>query len=188
MNDKEFLEEYFNKFQRILDNSDIYTFIMKLRDTILIVKENRNKIIFAGNGASAAIASHFALDFTKQAKVRSIFFSDPSLITAYSNDYGFENWVMKTIEHHCYEGDLVILISSSGKSLNMVNAADKAKEMGILVATLTGFSEDNPLKSRGDINLWLDSRSYNIIESAHSFCLAALCDLLVGESEYSVTE
>ena len=145
-------------------------------------------MMLAGNGASASIASHFALDFTKQAKVRSISFNDSSFITAYGNDYGYENWVMKAIEHHGLKGDAVILISSSGRSLNIVKAAEQAKDMGIPVVTLTGFESDNPLRSRGDINFWVDSLSYNIVESVHAFWLAAVCDLSIGMCEYCVTD
>ena len=144
-------------------------------------------MMLAGNGASASIANHFALDFTKQARVRSISFSDSSFITAYGNDYGYENWVMKAVEHHGREGDAVILISSSGRSPNIFKAAGGAKNMGFPVVTFTGFEKDNPLKCRGDINFWVNSRSYNIIESVHAFWLAATCDLIIGKSEYSVT-
>jgi D-sedoheptulose 7-phosphate isomerase len=188
MEDKKFLREYFDEFHRALEPIGIHGQIEQLRDEMLRVKTSGRKMMLAGNGASASISSHFALDFTKQAKVRSMCFNDASFITAYGNDYGYEKWVMKAVEHHGLEGDAVILISSSGRSPNIVKAAEQAKDMRIPVVTLTGFSADNPLKARGDINFWVDSRSYNIIESVHAFWLAATCDLIIGKSEYGVTE
>ncbi|MFH0882970.1 MAG: SIS domain-containing protein [bacterium] len=187
MNDDTFLKDYFGQYHRGVDTPGIQETIKQLRDTLVQVRDSGKKVILAGNGASASIASHFALDYTKQGGVRSMAFNDAALITAYGNDYGYELWVAKAIEHHGDSGDLAILISSSGRSPNMVRAAETAKEMGITVITFTGFAVDNPLKSLGDINFWLDSRAYNIVEAAHTFWLAAVCDLLIGKSEYSVS-
>ena len=79
------------------------------------------------------------------------------------------------------------MISSSGSSKNLVNAAIYARENGINVITFTGFSDDNPLKSNGDINFWIDCRSYNIIEGIHQLWLLSICDLIIGKTEYSVS-
>jgi D-sedoheptulose 7-phosphate isomerase len=186
MDAEKFLTDYFAQFRQALAPSGIHGQMAHLRDEMLRVQSRGCKMMLAGNGASASIASHFALDFTKQARVRSISFNDSSFITAYGNDYGYENWVMKAVEHHGREGDAVILISSSGRSPNIVKAAQQARAMGIPVVTLTGFDPDNPLKSQGDINFWVNSRAYNIIESVHAFWMAATCDLMIGKSEYSV--
>jgi len=188
MDAEKFLREYFAEFSQALEPAGIHAQTERLRDEMLRVKNRGCKMMLAGNGASASIASHFALDFTKQAKVRSISFNDSSFITAYGNDYGYENWVMKAVEHHGQEGDAVMLISSSGRSPNVVKAAEQAKDMGIPVVTLTGFEPDNRLRSRGDINFWVDSRSYNIVESVHAFWLAAACDLIIGNNKYGVTD
>lgn len=184
----QFLDDYFAEFRMVVEPPQIFNQIDSLRNSMLRVKEDGGKIILAGNGASASIASHFALDFTKQGQVRSICFNESSFITAYANDYGYQNWVKKAIAHHGAENDLAILISSSGRSANIVSAASEAKNKGIEVATLTGFAPDNPLKEIGDINLWADCKAYNIIESAHAFWLAAACDLLIGKSEYGVSD
>jgi D-sedoheptulose 7-phosphate isomerase len=187
MNKEQFLEDYFSEFHEVVDADDIHSQLISLKEVMLTTKENSGKVVFAGNGASASIASHFALDFTKQGKIRSIAFNDASFITAYGNDYGYEHWVSKAVSHHCEPQDLAILISSSGKSPNLVNAAEVARSIGMKVVTLTGFANDNPLKLRGDINLWAKCEAYNIIESAHAFWLAAACDLLIGNSIYSVS-
>ena len=73
-------------------------------------------------------------------------------------------------------GDVVILISSSGQSLNLVNAAKVAKEMGLEIVTLSGFLPSNPLRRMGHINLWVDSQAYNVVETAHQTWLLALVD------------
>ena len=76
-------------------------------------------------------------------------------------------------------GDLAILISSSGKSQNIINGAKKAKNMGLSVITVSGFSLDNPLRKLGDLNLWVDSTEYNIVEMTHHVWLVAIIDYII---------
>ena len=108
--------------------------------------------MFAGNGASASIANHASLDFTKQAKIKSVNFNESALITAFANDFGYENWIQKAIEFYGDDKDTLILISSSGQSSNVINAAKYANHIGINVITFTGFDSNNPLSMSGDIN------------------------------------
>ena len=145
-----------------------------------------NTIFIQGNGASAAIASHCALDFTKQAKLKTMSFNESSLITAYANDYGYKDWLKKAFESYSVKNDTAILISSSGKSPNIVSAAEYVKSIGLNLITFTGFKKDNPLKKIGDINFWVDSKAYNIIECIHMIWLTAIIDLVIGKAEYSV--
>jgi D-sedoheptulose 7-phosphate isomerase len=116
---------------------------------LLNTKESGRKVMFAGNGASASIANHATLDFTKQAKIKSVNFNESALITAFSNDFGYENWVQKAVEFYGQTGDTLILISSSGKSLNIVNAAQYAHNNNMNVITFTGFDLNNPLSLCG---------------------------------------
>ena len=146
------------------------------------------KVICAGNGASAAISSHAAVDFTKTAGIRSVNFNEADLITCFANDHGYENWVKVALEHYADDGDLLILVSSSGKSPNMLRAAEYATSRGITVVTCTGFAENNPLKSLGDLNLWANSSVYNIVENAHQFWLCAACDLVAAVKETQVPQ
>ena len=108
--------------------------------------------MFAGHGASASIANHASLDFTKQAKIKSVNFNESALITAFANDFGYENWIQKAIEFYGDDKDTLILISSSGQSSNVINAAKYANHIGINVITFTGFDSNNPLSMSGDIN------------------------------------
>ena len=142
------------------------------------------KIIIAGNGGSAAMASHVAVDLTKAAGIRAINFNEADLITCFANDYGYEHWVAKALEAYADPGEMAILISSSGNSQNMLNGAEKAKSMGLSVITVSGFLSDNPLRKLGDLNLWVDSTKYNIVEMTHHVWLVAIVDYLI-ESEGS---
>jgi len=146
---------------------------------ILSANQSGKKVIVVGNGGSAAMASHVAVDFVKAASIRAINFNESDLITCFANDYGYENWVVKALEAYADLGDLALLISSSGTSLNIINAAKKANEMGLSVITVSGFLEDNPLRKLGDLNLWVDSTEYNIIEMTHHIWLVAIIDYLI---------
>ena len=143
--------------------------------------QQKRKIICVGNGGSAAMASHVTVDFTKAAGMRAVNFNEADLLTCFANDYGYENWVAKALEFYADEGDLVILISSSGKSPNMLNGAEQAKSMKLPLVTLSGFQEDNPLRTIGDVNLWVDSTAYNIVEMTHHVWLLAIIDYLIEQ-------
>ena len=142
--------------------------------------QNR-KVILAGNGGSAAIASHVSVDLTKAAGVRAVSFNESDLITCYANDFGYQHWVAKAIESYGDAGDVAILISSSGQSPNIVNAARCARDRGLTVLTLSGFAAANPLRALGDQNLWVNSDSYNIVETVHQSWLLACVRCIATE-------
>lgn len=187
MNEPSFIAKYFEHFQQVGLDISIEPLLIEAAALIKDTKARGKKVIFAGNGASATIASHCALDYTKQAGIRSVCFNDAAILTAYGNDYGYVWWVARAMEHYADPGDLAILISSSGTSKNIIHAAEYAREQGINLVTLSGFEEDNPLKQLGQINFWANSRSYNTVETAHMLWLVALCDLIIGKREYSVS-
>ncbi len=126
------------------------------------------------------MASHVAVDFTKAAQVRAINFNEADLITCFANDYGYDKWVLEALNSYADSGDLAILISSSGKSPNIINGALKAREMGLSVVTLSGFDIDNPLRKLGDFELWVDSSNYNIVEMTHHIWLLAIVDYVIA--------
>ena len=182
--ESEFLSSYFDEFYKCSYGNFKSELLLNAANLIKETSRKARKVFFVGNGASASIANHCALDFTKQAKIRSISFSDSAFLTAYGNDFGYENWVERALEHHSDPGDTVILISSSGKSKNVLNAAEFSKSIGQKVVTFTGFDNDNPLKTTGDLNFWVDSYAYNIIEMMHQIWLLAVCDAVIGNAEY----
>lgn len=138
------------------------------------------KIIIAGNGGSAAMASHVSVDLVKAAGIRAINFNEADLLTCLANDYGYAHWVDRALDFYADKGDLAILISSSGSSENMVNGARQAAIMGLSTLTLTGFFPDNSLRQLGDMNLWVDSTEYNIVEMTHHIWLVSMVDYLIA--------
>ena len=180
------LQSYLAEYPRLLADPAIPGLITRLKDRIAEARDSGRKLMLAGNGASASIASHLATDFAKQGGVRAMAFNDANLITALGNDCGYENWIARAVEIYADPRDILVLISSSGRSPNVVNAARAAAARGLYVAAFTGFDADNPLGAAADINFWVDSRAYNIVECTHMILLAGIVDLLVGRSEYGV--
>lgn len=186
MSDKDFITSYLNDFSSLISpNDEITEKIIEIKKTLLEIKKNNSKVLIFGNGGSAAIASHVSIDLTKNAGVRAVNYNEADLITCFSNDYGYEKWVEKAIEFYAENNDAIILISSSGKSQNMINACNAAKNKKISkIITFTGHEKNNPLSKLGDLNLWIDSKAYNFIENTHQLWLLTVCDLIIGKREY----
>ncbi len=180
------LDEYFKRYTSAAFEPSIYPQLIAFRDLVAATRDAGNKLIFAGNGASASIASHARVDFTKQGKVRCLDFNEANLLTAFANDFGFENVFAKGTEMFADDGDVVVLISVSGTSPNCVKAAEYARSRGLKVVTFTGKSPNNPLKALGDINFWIDSSAYNIVECTHMLWICTVVDMLIGKAEYTV--
>ncbi len=177
-NSKTYFNNYFSTIGISLDSVDTYQ-LEKIADLAVTANKIGNKVIIVGNGGSASIASHLTVDFINAAKIKAINFNESSIITCFSNDYGYENWVSKALECYASTGDIVILISSSGQSQNILNGAETAKSMNANVVTLSGFSSDNPLRQLGDINLWVDSNAYNTVEMTHHIWLLGVVDYII---------
>ena len=187
INPKEFLTSYLNDFSDLVKPDEkIIDQLGKVADLIKVISAKGNKVLIFGNGGSAAISSHFSVDLTKNAGVRCVNCNEADLITCFSNDYGYERWVEKAVDFYGDEGDLLIVISSSGSSKNMLNGVKAARNGKFnAVITFSGFKEDNPLHQLGDINLWVDSKAYNFVENMHQVWLLAMVDLIIGSREYS---
>ena len=178
----EFFKNCFSDLTERLNDADTSQ-LVAAADLIQGVGKSNGKVIVVGNGGSAAIAGHLAVDLTKAAGVRTVNFSDPALLTCFANDYGFEHWVEKALDCFADEGDLLILVSSSGESANIVNGARRAVDMGLPILTLSGFASDNTLRSLGGINLWVDSRRYNIVENVHQIWMLSIVDYLAADKD-----
>ena len=173
---------YFERYFSLINNCLVAgtgSVLEAAADKIVRVASSGGKIILVGNGGSAAMASHVAVDLTKAAGVRAINFNEADLLTCLANDYGYENWVAKALEFYSDAGDLLIVISSSGESKNILNGVKQAKAMNLGTITLSGFASENPLRKRGNLNLWVDSKSYNIVEMTHHIWLVAIVDFIV---------
>ena len=186
MEDLTFIKDYLNRYKSSLFETDVSQELIKMKEMLLNVKNKHKKVIIAGNGGSAAMASHVAVDFTKQGGIRTVNFNEADLITCFANDYGYEHWVEKAVDFYGDEGDLLIVISSSGSSKNMLNGVKAARDGNFqAVVTFSGFEQDNHLRQLGDINLWVDSKAYNFVENMHQIWLLATVDLIIGSREYS---
>tara|TARA_Y100000004_G_scaffold188381_1_gene242411 strand:+ start:4 stop:507 length:504 start_codon:yes stop_codon:yes gene_type:complete len=140
-----------------------------------IVDRHQN-IIIIGNGGSNSVASHISQDYTKQLDKRCISFSDPSRLTCYINDYGRDEAYVEFLKDFADKDTLVILISSSGNSMNIVNCATFCKSVGIPFILLSGFDEDNKLNTfpGSKLKYWVDSHDYGVVETAHQVMLHSI--------------
>ena len=172
---KKYTQEYINLINyQLKNNNKVFNFIKLCKQ----IKKNKKKIVIVGNGGSAAIASHFSVDMTKVGGIRCINFNESDLLTCFSNDYGYENWVVNALKFYADRGDMVILISSSGKSKNIVNAAKYTKNNGLKLITFSGFSKNNSINKIGHINFHVHSKNYNHIENIHQFLLLTAVDFV----------
>jgi D-sedoheptulose 7-phosphate isomerase len=172
-----YINKYLNEMNlklRDLQSKDFDRFIIALKN----IKKNNKKVIFVGNGGSAAMASHASVDFTKACKIRSINFNEADLLTCYANDYGYHNWVMEALKSYADKKDLVVLISSSGNSLNIINGAKYCLKNKIKFVTFTGFKKNSPLKKLSKLNFWVNSKKYNFVEMTHHIWILMAVDFL----------
>lgn len=180
----QFLNDYFQQYKELAFVPEIYKEIERFKDLAAATREAGGKLLFAGNGASASLAQHGAVDFTKQGGVRATTFHDPNLITCFANDFGYDYWVAKAIEHYSEQDDAVVLISVSGTSPSVVRAAEYARSISLPVVSFTGRRRDNPLRQLSDIGFWVPSDAYNVVECIHGIWLTATIDMLIGEAVY----
>ena len=188
INDKKFLNDYWKRYQKLFNESRNDESIISIRDSIKNTNLANGRLLFFGNGASASLCSHAATDFTKQAKITSLAFNDHNLITALSNDYGYDEWVSRAIQLYSNKNDMIFFISVSGESKNLLNGIDKANQNNLKTASLTGSNKNNSLRKKSKYSLWVDSKAYNIVESFHTIWITLIIDMIVGYTEYSVKE
>ena len=165
---------YFLNYEKILESHELKQKINKIILKFKNIKKKKSKIIFLGNGGSAASASHLLVDLTKNA------------ITAFANDYGYENYLAKALKFYCKKNDLVVFISVSGNSRNLVNALKYCNSKKIDTITFTGTKKNNYLFKNGKLNIHIDSMAYNIVECTHLMLLTYIVDCLIGKAVYRV--
>ena len=150
----------------------------QINDSMDIFRECE-RIFFIGNGGSNSICSHMMEDFMKIAKKQTFAFSDPALITCFSNDYGYDNAVKEWLKVMWSENDILVAISSSGNSANINNAVDYVKTRNGQVITLSGFEKGNNLSQKGNVNFYLPVANYGIVECYHQTILHVILDSIV---------
>ena len=168
----------------ITDNLGTDLDICKGVETICCLIKNNicrgSKVLFIGNGGSAAIASHMVIDFWKNGKMPAMVFNDSSLLTCISNDFGYQHVFEKPIEMFAGTGDVLFAISSSGKSENILRGVVAARTKGCKVVTLSGFKEDNPLRGMGDLNFFVSSMEYGLVEVVHQYICHWILDTIMA--------
>jgi D-sedoheptulose 7-phosphate isomerase len=175
----------FKKIKEVFENSEA-TFQGQAEDfnkaalhaNILLknTRDTKGKVIIIGNGGSAGIASHFSCDLMRTLSIGSQTLFDSNLLTCMGNDFGYEEVFSKPLEVLLQENDLLVAISSSGKSPNILRACNVALEKNVPIMTLSGFSDKTPLRSLGDLNFWVPSFDYGLVEMTHFFILHTIVD------------
>lgn len=140
-------------------------------DMVNFVRTNAGVIYLVGNGASASMASHMAADLDKNGSVSTMVFNDSALLTALANDYSYDEVFSAPLRQRMKKSDLLIAISSSGNTRNILNACYTAHRMGGKVVTLSAMSKDNPLRQLGELNFHVAAETYGLAESAHNAIL-----------------
>ena len=143
---------------------------------LIAAHDRGNHIFFIGNGGSAGICTHSANDYSKNGGMRSLALHDGAVLTCLGNDFGFEFIFSKQIEFHAREGDILIAISSSGRSADILRGVEAAKAKGMYVCTFSGFSNENPLRKTGDLNWYVSSGEYGFVEMAHQIIIHCALD------------
>ena len=184
------IDGYYDKFDRIassfFSNKENIESANECIKLLKSTKDNNSTIYIIGNGGSAAVAEHTAIDFTKNAGLKALAASGSPMLTTFSNDYGYDNVFKKFIELFTNEEDVLIAISSSGSSKNIINACREAKKRGLKVITLSGFKEDNPLRKLGDIDFWVSSKAFGYLEILHGLILHWMVDSIIGSEVYMI--
>ncbi len=151
------------------------------RDITLKVRGNHQVCFLVGNGASASMASHMSADLAKNAHVHTQVFTDLSLLTAISNDFGYEHVYSEPIKRRGKKGDMLVTISSSGNSENVLEATKIARQLDMHTVTLSAMKENNPLRQTGDLNGYVPADTYGHAETSHSAILHYWMDLVSNQ-------
>ena len=177
----ETLIDVLGKIITTCDDGSICPFERSIENSVNLICEQAKyggKLLFIGNGASAAISSHMATDFWKNGGIKALAFNDSSLLTCISNDYGYKHVFEKPINMFAEKNDVLMAISGSGQSENILNAVSAARQKGLKIITLSGFNEENPLRKLGDINFYVPVTHYGYVEVIHHAILHSLVDII----------
>ncbi|MBV5339804.1 MAG: SIS domain-containing protein [Deltaproteobacteria bacterium] len=150
----------------------------------LHISRNSKKQYLIGNGASMAFSDHMAVDWSKNGKVPTHAFSSPSLLTALGNDIGIDQLFASAINTYANHDDMLVAISSSGNSKNIIEAIGSAREKKMRVVTFSGLKPDNQLRKMGDLNFYVPAKTYGIVECAHQLLLHMWLDHYMGITEW----
>tara|TARA_Y100000591_G_C21800365_1_gene681706 strand:+ start:217 stop:846 length:630 start_codon:yes stop_codon:yes gene_type:complete len=193
---KNYYSKYFSSINEGLNNTIYFKkskslkpniFFNDIKNKLIKIRSNKNKIFFFGNGASASFANHMALDFSKNGEILSRSLSDNALLSALSNDYSYEEAMTEFLKiEKVEENDLVITISSSGNSSNILNVLNFCKKNKITSLALSGLKRNNKSISLADYSLYVPMRTYGIVECIHQIFLHLFLDESMDISEWNM--
>ncbi|MCX5662611.1 MAG: SIS domain-containing protein [Planctomycetota bacterium] len=146
---------------------------------ILETKASGAKVLIVGNGGSAAIAGHLELDLCNRGKVRAMAFNNAPVLTALANDHGYATAFERLVGFWGAKGDVLVAISSSGKSENIHRPIRALAYRGCTTITFSGFAPDNPLRAQGDLNFYVASSHYGEVEVSHEALIHFVIDRVV---------
>lgn len=185
-----FVKEYLKGIRGILERmeEDLVTKMDILATELLRARENRNTIFIMGNGGSASTASHFTGDLSKGTLVdgfprfKAIALTDniPNML-AWANDEGYEHIFVEQLRNLMEPGDIVIGISGSGNSENVIKAIEYANEHNAVTVGFSGFSESNKLMNTAKINIHVPSSYMQRVEDIHLLLQHLLTSLIREE-------
>jgi len=166
------------------DEVNLEKWMEELINELKRTRNNKNRMYFIGNGASSSMSSHFATDFTKNGGISSFSCNEGTLLTCFGNDFGYENAYMQMMNYYMQQGDVLVAISSSGASKNIVNAINfvRQKFPDNVVITFTGFDANNYSRTNGSYNLYIPIKDYGMVESSHAYYLHMLLDFFIHQS------
>lgn len=144
-------------------------------------QETGGLMFFCGNGASATMAEHMSHDWFQNAQINTYSVSETSHLTAISNDMSYEDVFAYRINRICSERDMLITISSSGNSPNVIKAIQTAREKGTYIITVSGKGSDNQSRTNGDLNFYVPLVTYGMVESAHAVLLHGALDCFLDK-------
>ena len=160
-----------NTFKQEIFDSMLSTHDDQIEHAKRLIQFTEGRIYLIGNGASLTMADHFAIDLCKTCKIKSESLSNSAKMSAYSNDIKFDYIYSEQILINCKQEDLLIAISSSGESKNIINACLEAEKKEMNIITFTGFDKQNSISKFGDVNLYVSSKDYGVVECAHNIIL-----------------
>ncbi|MDE7204410.1 MAG: SIS domain-containing protein [Lachnospiraceae bacterium] len=182
-------DQYINELIHTLEQTRVYiendtelnydTGMRTLVECFSRHKKADTQIFFIGNGGSSAIASHMTADFMKNGGMKTYSLYGNAVTTCMGNDYGYEYVFSRPLEFLGQENDLLVAVSSSGNSQNIVNAINTANAKNMETITFTGFKKDNKSKQLGTINVYVPSEKYGVVESIHNLMLQQVVDLIM---------
>lgn len=146
-----------------------------------VQQNTKGLIFFCGNGASASMAEHMSHDWFQNAVINTTTCAEVSHVTAISNDFGYEDVYAYRIERIVSDRDIVVAISSSGNSQNIVKAVLMAKKNNAFVITVSGKKEDNKIRKMGDLNFYVPLNTFGEVESAHAVLLHGALDYFLDK-------